>query len=217
MKSHQFPHQRRRYVTIFPNFVPQKESNLNVNVFQEFSPERKISVPDTTSATAGSADGIKPFKRVSLNPQKLSVGLTVEVNKSQSVPSETSEQLRIISHPKTEPRVSPGVPNTFDWTVELESCTEFSAAPVSSFRHVSHPISVNNEFPESVAASVLIGISYQVPVRGIWENVQPGMKLEVENRDANHSRVAFWVASVIRIHGKAQVRNYKTMAVLYHY
>lgn len=43
-------------------------------------------------------------------------------------------------------------------------------------------------------------------MRGIWENVQPGMKLEVENRDVNHAGVAFWVASVIKIHGK-KVQN----------
>ena len=38
-------------------------------------------------------------------------------------------------------------------------------------------------------------------MRGIWENVLPGVKLEVENRDVNHSGVAFWFASVMQIHG----------------
>lgn len=37
----------------------------------------------------------------------------------------------------------------------------------------------------------------------MWENVTVGMKLEVENKDIeprNH-QIAFWVASVVKIHG----------------
>ena len=45
---------------------------------------------------------------------------------------------------------------------------------------------------------------FQAPMNDCWQNIIVGMKVEVENRDTNHSGVfsnSFWVASVLRISG----------------
>ena len=63
--------------------------------------------------------------------------LSTTATNSNSTNTVTSLKHLLFTSVKTETKVSPGIPNTFDWTLELESNQEFSAAPVSSFRHVS--------------------------------------------------------------------------------
>jgi len=67
--------------------------------------------------------------------------------------------------------------SSFQWNLLLAR-SDVLAAPVKAFRHA--------------------------PMNDCWQNIIVGMKVEVENRDTDHSGVfsnSFWVASVLRISG----------------
>ena len=76
--------------------------------------------------------------------------------------------------------------HTYSWDTQLEEPT-FIAAPVSTFQHA--------------------------PMADCWDNIIVGMKVEVENTDADPIpgvfTTAFWVATVLRIQGYKALLRYE--------
>ncbi|XP_022258073.1 polycomb protein Sfmbt-like, partial [Limulus polyphemus] len=75
---------------------------------------------------------------------------------------------------------------SFDWKTYLNK-PDFSAAPVSSFKHVA--------------------------LADCWDNITVGMKIEVENRDCDNFGNLFpsfyWIASVVKIAGYMALLRYE--------
>jgi len=113
---------------------------------------------------------------------------TPEPHQTSDNSNQHQQQVQFLIEDYTPPAKtsSHDLSHTYSWDTQLEEPT-FIAAPVSTFQHA--------------------------PMADCWDNIIVGMKVEVENTDADPIpgvfTTAFWVATVLRIQGYKALLRYE--------